>query len=86
MSEYIGSMGEPSYDVNASIACQKRYCEKNGYPMFAPADGVCYSCGRNIYSPRLARGNPDVYTGIATFRAGCTLITGCPHCNYSFCD
>ena len=85
----VGGMAEPKYDVMSSIACQKKYCEENGYPMFAPPDGVCYFCGKNIYSPRLAKGyggHKETYTGIPTFRAGCILITGCPHCNYSFVE
>lgn len=86
MEANIGWMGEPSYDVKSSIACQERYCKENGYPMFAPSDGICYRCGRNIYSPHLIRGTNDKYSGIPTFRAGCTLITGCPHCHYSYCD
>lgn len=85
-SDHIESMGEPVYDVRASIICQRNYCENNRLPHFAPSDGVCFRCHNNIYSPRLVRGTKDQYTGIPTYKAGCQLITGCPHCNYSFCE
>ena len=83
--EHIGAIAEPVYDVRTSIICQDNYCEKNGLPHFAPYDGVCYSCHKNIYSPRLIDGT-DEYSGIPTYKAGCQLITGCPHCHYSFCE
>ena len=88
-SDHIGSMGEPKYDVRTSIICQRRYCEEHNLPHFAPSDGVCYHCHNNIYSPHIVygqRGSKDTYTGIPTYQAGCQLITGCPHCNYSFCE
>lgn len=88
-NDHMGGMGEPEYDVRTSIICQRKYCEQHNYPHFAPSDGVCYRCHNNIYLPRTTR-NPvtgkDTYTGIATFQAGCQLITSCPHCNYSFCE
>lgn len=27
---------------------QKEYCKKNNQPMFAPSDGICWSCGKLI--------------------------------------
>jgi uncharacterized Zn finger protein (UPF0148 family) len=53
---------------------QRIHCEKNGYPQFAPPDGVCYWCGRQIYdkiSEAVAQNN---------------LITGCPWCYHSYCE
>lgn len=85
-NDHIGGMGEPAYDVRSSIICQRNYCEKHNLPQFAPSDGVCYHCHNNIYRPRMVKGDPNKSTGIPTFRAGCFLITGCPHCNYSFCE
>ena len=63
---------------------QRRYCEDQECPMFAPSDGLCYRCGRNIYLPTNARNG--VVFGITVDKAGSTLITGCPHCNYSFVE
>lgn len=86
MNDHVGGIGEPAYDVRTSIICQKKYCEQRNLPMFAPSDGICYNCRRNIYLPHSNSGKPNTYTGIPAFRAGCFLITGCPHCNYSFCE
>jgi hypothetical protein len=61
-------------DVSAKIVMQKRFCDTKGYPHFAPSDGVCYWCDRQIYdkiSVEIAQGN---------------LITGCPWCHKSYCD
>lgn len=84
--DHVGGVGTPKYDVRSSVICQQNYCNKHNLPMFAPSDGICYHCGRNIYLPHSESGKPGTYTGIPTFRAGCYHITGCPHCNYSFCD
>lgn len=44
---------------------------------FAPSNGICWSCGRDI-----AEGE----NGITLEELGDYIITGCPHCNYSFCE
>lgn len=44
---------------------------------FAPSDGKCYCCGKNI-----AEG-PN---GITLEQLGDYIITGCPYCHCSFCD
>lgn len=44
---------------------------------FAPANGICYRCGRNIAEGEKA---------ITLEQLGDYIITGCPYCNYSFCD
>lgn len=71
------------YDVQKSIEAQKRYCEEKGYPHFAPRSGVCWNCRRQIYE---AVNNKYGETGITTEKAGRELVTGCPHCNRSYCD
>ncbi len=73
------------FDTEKAIAAQSDYCEKKKIPNFAPAfDGTCYHCNRNIYKPYTH--NDGRVTGITVEEAGTTLITGCPHCNYSFID
>ncbi|MFU1797335.1 hypothetical protein ACM1RC_25950 [Paenibacillus azoreducens] len=76
------------FDVQQSIKAQKKYCEEKQFPHFAPASGSCWSCGRNIYSPIEKAGwNGKTYTtGITVEKAGSELVTGCPHCNRSYCD
>lgn len=63
--------------VSDKIDAQRRYCKANGLPMFAPGNGACPYCGRDIYD------GPHGYTAK---RAGSSLITGCPHCHHSFVD
>ena len=47
---------------------QLAYCVEHNLPMFAPQDGICWSCNQQI---------PD---------HGDNLITGCTHCNRTYCD
>jgi hypothetical protein len=47
---------------------QIKYCKDNNLPMFAPKDGRCFSCGKEINDTDKKH------------------ITGCPYCNYSFCE
>lgn len=53
---------------------QRKYCKENGYPHFAPRNGKCWHCGRQIYNR------------ISIARAANTLITSCDWCNKSFCE
>lgn len=61
-------------NIRSAIAAQKQYCKNNKAPHFAPEDGFCWSCGKQIY------------TRIDEKQAGKDLITGCPHCSRSYCD
>ena len=77
------------YNVKKSITAQKEYCERENLPYFAPLDGRCWRCGYNIYQKmghQSSYNGKSFYTGIPTEKAGTFLITGCPHCNKSFCD
>ena len=73
-----------TFDAIKAHEAQKKYCKEKGYPHFAPV-GRCYRCNKNIYEMQ-----KNVYTGhetgISVERAKSELITGCPHCNWSFCD
>lgn len=70
------------YNSTAANKAQEEYCTKNKLPHFAPTR-YCYRCGRDIYS---LVNRKDYSTGISVESAGNHLITGCPHCNYSFCE
>ena len=61
-------------EIEEKIAEQVDFCHRGQHPMFAPSDGVCASCLRQIYAK------------LSMERAGSELITGCPHCSYSFVD
>ena len=87
-SEGVNMSGSTTFDIQKSIKAQRDYCNEKGYPYFAPNDGVCWRCHRNIYQRiehKADRGN-SYCTGISTEEAGKFHITGCPHCNKSFCD
>lgn len=44
---------------------------------FAPRNGICWNCGRNITKGEKA---------ITLEQLGDYIITGCPYCNRSYCD
>lgn len=73
------------YNTKKAIEAQKEYCQRKGYPNFAPAyDGTCFRCNHDIYSE--VKHSDGRVTGISVEYAASHLITGCPHCNYSFVD
>lgn len=72
-------------DPKRSPGLQEKYCERNDYPYFAPSDGRCYRCHMNIYAD-LERLDGGISTGISVWKAGHRLVTGCPHCHYSFVE
>lgn len=53
-----------------ALRAQRALCETRGLPHFAPADGVCWSCHRQIYEAM----------------DGASYVTGCPFCHRSYCD
>ena len=58
--------------VSKCIESQKKYCEDNNLPLFAPSNGVCWKCRKNIYMDEDRNDEADK-----------SHITGCPHCNKS---
>lgn len=81
------SKEEPSehFNVSDSTAAQKRYCEEKSYPHFAPESGICWKCNQQIYAEGKNRSG-NLSKGISVEQAGSELITGCPHCNWSYCE
>lgn len=78
---YLSSIILKSFDnevwneeVRTKIKAQKKYCEEQKAPMFAPDDGFCFSCHHQIYN------------SISLERASSELITGCRVCMRSYCD
>lgn len=87
----------PKYNPSESIKAQKEYCEREGAPHFAPHSGNCWNCNLNIYEPRhwkyemgrkipVGKEESTVTTGVTVKEATESLVTGCPHCNRSYCD
>ena len=76
-------METETFDIIEAAKAQANLCSAKGYPHFAPTSGRCYNCGKNIYQ-QIDHG--DFKTGVSVERAGHELITGCPHCHYSYCE
>ena len=73
------------FNVSDSMVAQERYCKEKEYPNFAPNNGIGWKCNQQIYAEGKNRmGN--LSKGISVEKAGSQLITGCPHCNWSYCD
>lgn len=51
--------------------------EPNKRTGFAPNNRICYNCHKDITSGEY---------GITLEKLGNYIITGCPHCNISYCD
>lgn len=78
-------MTNEHFNVYSSRTAQEHYCKKNNYPYFAPESGICWKCNQQIYTEGKNRmGN--LSKGISVEKAGSELITGCPHCNWSYCE
>jgi hypothetical protein len=57
-------------EIEKRCKAQAELCRRNDYPHFAPYNGICPSCRKQIY---------DV-------RDGTSHITGCPLCCQTYCD
>lgn len=73
-----------NYKLHRASMAQKKYCETIGAPWFAP-DRQCYKCHLDIYADVEA---PDgsISHGYTEEYAKTHLITGCPHCHFSFVE
>lgn len=74
---------EKTFNVGQACKAQSDLCKEKNYPHFAPTSGVCYACKRNIYQ-EIDHGTYK--TGIWVEKASSELITGCLHCNRTYCD
>ena len=63
-------------DTQDCIDAQLEYVNEHKIPLFAPADGVCWCCHKNIYGTG----------GYGLTRAATRHITGCSRCMRTFCD
>ena len=67
-------------EIQEKITAQRKFCKTNeslkcfDYEPFAPNDGVCYNCRKQIYDK------------ITLESASKFLVTGCPHCHRSYCE
>lgn len=78
---------EEHFNAAEAIAAQKKYCDDHCLPHFAPHDGICWRCHRQIYAGEWVETPYGKYhSGVSVEKAGSSLVTGCPHCNRSYCD
>ena len=61
--------------VEENINKQREYCKEHNLPFFAPSDGYCWSCNRQIFDGSDENGYYSNHH-----------ITGCPFCHRSYCD
>lgn len=86
-------------EINECINAQNEYWKRTGDPDFAPHNGVCWCCHKQIYQNigykkdqyRDIECNTDgemvdYVSGISLEKAKNKLVTGCPHCNRSYCE
>lgn len=79
-------MTEKTFNVTESKEAQAEYCNENKAPHFAPKSGVCWNCNKNIYEELPHKYHSSIMCGISIEEAKSRLVTGCPHCNRSYCD
>jgi hypothetical protein len=84
------------FSIADGIINQKRITKEKDYPHFAPDDGYCWHCKKNIYVPlfwkpidnfrteQCKKEDAKFVTGI-TIEAAKKHITGCPHCHRTYC-
>ena len=58
------------HSIADAIRAQEMLCSARGVPHFAPRNGICWSCQRQIYEEL----------------DGTSYVTGCPFCHRSYCD
>jgi hypothetical protein len=68
-------------EISEAKKAQAALCKEKSWPDFAPLDGICFRCHRQIYQD-YEHANGYKTSG----KTGLSHITGCPHCNYSYCD
>lgn len=75
-----------TFDSAKAVKAQNDYCEENKYLHFAPSDGRCWKCNQDIYAKDGKTRSGKVVDGISVEKARTALITGCPFCNWSYCE
>lgn len=71
-------------ETELCIEAQAQKCK--GALQFAPADGVCHRCFRNIYADAKNLSGDTISQGYSIFQATQYCISTCPHCNASFTE
>jgi len=83
------------FNIDESIVNQIKVVE-TGLPAFAPREGICWNCNKQIYAPYIngkkveppypyEKFEGHFVSGITTTKSK-KLVTGCPHCSISYCE
>jgi len=67
-------INEIEEELETKKAKQKRFCQEKKVPYFAPEDGICWSCKKQIFDK------------LKEETCATEHITGCPYCARSYCD
>lgn len=78
-------MEKQTFDIAKACKAQSDYIKERELPEFPPSNGVCWSCNRNIYT-KINNERWGTSSGVSVEKASTALVTGCPHCNRSYCD
>lgn len=76
ISTFMGELGliEAIEEIQSKIKAQEKMCEKEKIHLFAPEDGLCFNC------------NKQIYNRISMEKAANELITHCPYCSRAYND
>jgi hypothetical protein len=85
-AKYCKEKGAPHFAPNGGVcwACKKNIYEPLGGKRGQSASWIGRTGYRSVESCPLEEA--DYITGITVEKAGKELVTGCPHCNKSYCD
>lgn len=76
-----------TFNSSLAVAAQSKFCKDNKHPNFTYGDPFCIRCRKNIYEPvTRTQGDQTYAIGILVESTGSRCVTGCPHCNVSYCD
>lgn len=73
-------------EIEEAVQKQLLFCKNHSLPMFAPNDGECYYCKKNIYQNYYDQIEDEASYGIKIDEAGKRHITYCRHCSRTFLD
>ena len=72
-SKILG-LNEAIEAIDSKIQAQLKHADDEKLPLFAPSDGLCFNCGKQIYNR------------ISMEKASSELITYCPYCGRAYDD
>lgn len=65
-------MSEYRKMIKRKIEAQEKFCGGINSPFYAPRNGICWRCGKQIFDM------------IDVTMAGSKIVSGCPYCHRSY--